>query len=92
MHKENKVEIYTRPGCIYCEYARRLLHHEGQPYTEYSITFQPERLEEMRQRTRGRTYPQVFINDESIGGFTELQALYSQSKHRRSKFASGNCA
>tara|TARA_R110002110_G_scaffold122488_1_gene298760 strand:- start:1162 stop:1428 length:267 start_codon:yes stop_codon:yes gene_type:complete len=87
MSKENEVEIYTRPGCIYCELARRLLHHEGQAYREYSISFEPERLQEMRQRTKGRTYPQVFINDESIGGFTELEALYSQSKFANVKRA-----
>ncbi len=86
MPKENKVEIYTRPGCGYCEAARRLLHHEGQAFTEYSITFEPERLREMRRRTRGRTYPQVFINGQSIGGFTELAALY-----RESKFAVNKC-
>lgn len=85
MPNENKVEIYTRPGCGYCESARRLLHHEGQPFTEYSITFEPQRLQEMRQRTKGRTYPQVFINDKSIGGFTELAALYRESKFAKNK-------
>lgn len=87
MKQANKVEIYTRPGCIYCELARRLLHHERQPYTEYNISFEPERLEEMRQRTRGRTYPQVFINDESIGGFTELEEIYRNSKFANVKRA-----
>ena len=69
------IEIYTRPGCGYCSHAKRLLTSKGLTFTEYDVYEQPEHLNDMRRRTLGRSYPQVFINGRSVGGFEELLAL-----------------
>ena len=68
------IEIYTRPGCGYCTNAKRLLDSKNLSYTEYDVYALPKNLAELQKRTDGRTYPQVFIENESIGGFTELLA------------------
>jgi glutaredoxin 3 len=65
-------EIYTRPGCGYCTHAKRLLTNKGVAFTEYDVYQQPEMVSHLRARTTGRTYPQIFINGNAIGGFTEL--------------------
>jgi len=76
----NNIEIYTRPGCGYCTHAKRLLSSKGLVFTEYDVYQHPEKISEMRYRTGGRTYPQLFINDQAVGGF---EALLQLEKHKR---------
>ena len=71
----SNIEIYTRPGCGYCSHAKRLLTGEGLSFVEYDVYQNGEYLEVMHSRTDGKTYPQIFINDISVGGFSELLAL-----------------
>lgn len=68
----SKVEIYTRPGCGYCTHAKRLLTSKGLDFIEYDVYKNPKYIVQLKHRTSGRTYPQVFIEDISVGGFTEL--------------------
>lgn len=67
-----KIEIYTRPGCGYCTHAKRLLTNKGLDYVEYDVYENPVYIKELQQRTTGRTYPQISIEELSVGGFTEL--------------------
>ncbi len=70
-----KVEMYHRPGCGFCYRAQALLQQKGVAYQGYNI-WSDERLHaEMMARTKGRTVPQILINDQPIGGCTELMAL-----------------
>ncbi|SFC31246.1 glutaredoxin domain-containing protein [Pseudoalteromonas denitrificans] len=69
------IEIYTRPGCGYCTHAKRLLQTKGLTFNEYDVYKYPDHLTDMRRRTLGRTFPQIFINNVSMGGFTELLDL-----------------
>jgi glutaredoxin 3 len=72
------IEIYTRPGCGYCTHAKRLLTSKGLAFTDYDVHKNPERASEMRSRTNGRTYPQVFINNVALGGFEDLLRMEQQ--------------
>ncbi|OUS27491.1 glutaredoxin ['Osedax' symbiont bacterium Rs2_46_30_T18] len=67
-----KVEIYTRPGCGYCTHAKRLLLNRGLAFVEYDVYLHPQHIEQLHNRTTARTYPQIFIGNQSIGGFSEL--------------------
>lgn len=69
------IEIYTRPGCGYCIHAKRLLHSRGLNFEEHDVYVQPHLLSVMQARTHGRTFPQVFIDGRSIGGFDDLLQL-----------------
>lgn len=69
------IEIYASPFCPYCNWARALLDSKGVKYTLYDVTRDPSLREEMGARSRYHTVPQIFINDQSIGGFDELSAL-----------------
>lgn len=78
---ESKVEIYTWSRCPFCIRAKGLLDKKGVQYTEYCIDGKPQEREEMSQRANGRTsVPQIFINDEHIGGCDDLYALESANK------------
>ncbi len=77
----NKIEIYTCPICIYCDRAKDLLVNKGLEFIEIELSKYPERREEMLSRTGGKkTVPQIFINNQFIGGFRELRNLNSSGE------------
>jgi glutaredoxin 3 len=76
-----KVEIYTGANCAYCVAAKNLLKSKGLDYQEFRIDQDPLKRDEMLTRAaQRRTVPQIFINDEHIGGFDELVAADRSGK------------
>jgi glutaredoxin 3 len=69
------VRIYTSVACPFCVQAKRLLDRKGVAYVEIDVTGDPERRAEMIEASGRRTVPQIFIAEQSIGGFDELYAL-----------------
>ena len=77
----SKVEIYTWQSCPFCIRAKTLLDQKGINYQEYSIDGDQEARSRMIDRANGRkTVPQIFINNEGIGGCEELYSLESANK------------
>jgi len=71
-----QVTIYTKPYCPYCVRAISLLEKKGVEFTEIEAAFDPEKKQEMLQRSGGRaTFPQIFIGEQHIGGFDDLRKL-----------------
>ena len=67
-----EIEIFTGPGCSYCEAAKALLNDRGLIFVERDIS-QPAVRSEFRERLpREKTVPQVFIDGEHIGGYEDL--------------------
>lgn len=76
-----KVEIYTRTMCGFCVRAKALLTQKNVEFDEISIDLHPEQRAQMIKRSSGgMTVPQIFINDQAIGGCDELMALEYQRK------------
>ena len=77
----SKVEIYTWQYCPFCIRAKALLDQKGINYQEYSIDGYQEARSRMIDRANGRkTVPQIFINNEGIGGCEELHSLESANQ------------
>ncbi|NJN57092.1 MAG: glutaredoxin 3 [Leptolyngbyaceae cyanobacterium SL_5_9] len=75
------VEIYTWSTCPFCIRAKALLNKKGVEFTEYSIDGDEDAREVMAERANGRrSLPQIFINDQHIGGCDDLYALNSRGK------------
>ncbi|MDY7003026.1 MAG: glutaredoxin 3 [Cyanobacteriota bacterium] len=73
---EANVEIYTWQTCPYCIRAKILLWWKGVNYTEYKIDGIETARNTMAERANGyRTVPQIFINDQHIGGCDEIYTL-----------------
>ncbi|USZ71635.1 FAD-dependent oxidoreductase [Natronosalvus halobius] len=71
-----RVEIYTKENCPYCEKAKNLFDAKEVEYETYNVTGDEDLFEEMVDRAEGRkTAPEVFVNDELIGGWDETSAL-----------------
>ncbi|SDR11314.1 glutaredoxin 3 [Natronobacterium texcoconense] len=76
MSDQPRVEIYTKEDCPYCDKAKDLFDSKGIEYEEYNVTGDEELFEEMVERANGRkTAPEVFIDDELIGGWDDTSAL-----------------
>lgn len=75
------VEIYTWSTCPFCIRAKALLTKKGVNFTEYCIDGDEAARSKMAERSRGRrSLPQIFINDQHVGGCDDLYALNSQNK------------
>jgi glutaredoxin 3 len=75
------VEIYTWSTCPFCIRAKALLTQKGLDFTEYCIDGDDEARFKMTKRADGRSsLPQIFINDQPIGGCDDLYALEKQGK------------
>ncbi|MEH2081662.1 MAG: glutaredoxin 3 [Nostoc sp.] len=76
-----KVEIYTWRTCPFCIRAKSLLKNKGVEFIEYSIDGDEVARNKMAQRANGRrSLPQIFINDNHVGGCDDIHALESQGK------------
>ncbi len=69
------VIIYSSAQCPYCVMAKQLLERKGVSYQEIRVDLDPEKRQEMMQKSRQRTVPQIFINGKSIGGYSDLAQL-----------------
>jgi len=67
------VEIFTGPNCSYCVAAKALLDARGIGYLERDMQDATVRQEFADRLPRVRSIPQVFIDDEHIGGFEDLK-------------------
>ncbi|WP_213014824.1 glutaredoxin 3 [Acinetobacter rathckeae] len=77
----SNVVIYSTTVCPYCVRAKQLLQRKGIEYKEVNLSNEaPEVRTELMQRTNHRTVPQIFINDQFIGGFDQLYALEREGK------------
>jgi glutaredoxin 3 len=75
------VEIYTWSTCPFCIRAKGLLNKKGVDYTEYGIDGDEAARNKMADRAGGRrSLPQIFINDQHIGGCDDIHALESSGK------------
>ncbi|PSF35671.1 glutaredoxin 3 [Aphanothece hegewaldii CCALA 016] len=75
------VEIYTWSACPFCIRAKALLNKKGVEFTEYAIDGDESARAKMAKRANGRkSVPQIFIDDQHIGGCDDLYALDRQGE------------
>ena len=73
-----KVEIYSKSNCSYCVMAMNFFESKKIDSEVYS-TDDPNIFDEMMKRNPyARTLPQIFIDDELIGGYTDLIEKYTE--------------
>jgi glutaredoxin 3 len=69
------VEMYSSELCGFCYRARMLLESKGVGYVLRDVNREAGCREEMVQRSRRHTVPQIFIDGLHVGGCDELYAL-----------------
>jgi glutaredoxin 3 len=72
----SRVVMYSTAMCPYCQRAEALLRARGvADIDKIRIDLEPQRRDEMIERTGRRTVPQIYIGDRHVGGFDDLAAL-----------------
>jgi glutaredoxin 3 len=75
------VTIYTGPLCNFCDAAKRLLARNNAEYKEINIATAEGAMDEMIKKANGRrTVPQIFFDEQHIGGYDEIRALEKENK------------
>lgn len=73
------VTVYTTRYCPYCNAAKDLLRSKKAEFHEIDVSDDDE-FDALVERTGWKTVPQIFIENEMIGGFNELAALDREGK------------
>lgn len=75
-----EITIYTTNYCPYCTAAKALFKSKNLPFTEISVEGDTEKRRWLVEQTGRTTVPQIFIGNQSVGGFDDVNALNSQGK------------
>lgn len=73
--------MYSGPMCSFCEAAKRLLKRNNLEYQIIDISSEEGLIDEMIKKANGRrTIPQIFFNEQHVGGYQELRELEKNNK------------
>ncbi len=81
------IEVYTRPGCSFFVAAKKILAHNDLPFVEYDTARSYRRLAVMRTHAPAKTFPQIVIDQQWIGGFEDLLAYDFTQRVRTSSIS-----
>ena len=68
------IEIYGKLQCPYCYKAKALCERENYEYSYKQLDVDFTREEFFAMFPTARTFPQIKIDSELVGGYTELEA------------------
>lgn len=69
-------KIYGSPSCTYCGSAKNLLESKGYSFEYVDVSKDVDGLMMLRENNL-MTVPQIWFNDEHIGGFSDLQNYFN---------------
>ena len=74
-----KAIVWSKYQCTFCDQAKALLESKGISYEERKIGDGYTREELLEAVPTARTVPQIFLDDEYVGGFNELKTKLTES-------------
>ena len=75
-----RITVYTRKLCSFCTRATRELEAAGYAFEEIAADGNPALRAELLERSGQSTLPQIFVGDESVGGYRELTIMLSNGR------------
>ena len=80
-----KIEIYSKPACPFCDkalfLAQQVVQESVHTFNKYMLNEDFTREELFEKFPTARTFPQITIDGESIGGYTEFEAYLRENKY-----------
>jgi glutaredoxin 3 len=70
-----KILIYSKSTCVYCTRAKDLLDKNSIPYQAIDLNSNVDLHQKLAAKTGQNTVPYVFVNDQFIGGFSQLKSM-----------------
>lgn len=74
-----KAILWSKYDCPYCEQAKALLKSKGIQFEEKKIGDGYTKEELLEAVPTARSVPQIFLDGELVGGFTELRKKLTES-------------
>lgn len=68
-----KAVVWSKYHCPFCDQAKNLLKAKGIPFEERKIGDGWTKEELLEAVPNARTVPQIFIDEQLVGGYTELR-------------------
>jgi len=80
--KENKMKaiVWSKDQCPYCDQAKALLKSRNIEFEERNIMHAWTKEQLLEAVPNARSVPQIFLDDQLVGGFTELRTKLTESK------------
>ncbi len=75
-----RVDVYTWQTCPFCRRAKALMTAAGIAYREHPIDGDSAALQGLKEKSGIASVPQIFVDDQFIGGCDDLQRLYDEGK------------
>jgi len=76
----NNVVVWSKDACFYCQMAKNLLELKDIEFEERNTSLNEEHRKSLFEAVpNAKTLPQIFVGDEYIGGFTELQKYLKEN-------------
>lgn len=75
-----KAVIWSKYHCPYCDQAKALLTQRGISFEERKIGDGYSKEDLLEAVPTARTVPQIFLDDQLIGGFTELKKYFEEQR------------
>lgn len=70
----SEVVVYSTEPCSFCARVKGLLQARGVEFTEVNLSKDPQGRIELAGRTGMMSFPQVVVDGDLLGGFSEVQA------------------
>jgi glutaredoxin len=74
-----KAIVWSKDNCTFCDQAKALLEQRNIAYEEKKIGYGYTREDLLEAVPSARTVPQIFVNNNHVGGFTELRQYIEQT-------------
>lgn len=73
-----KATVWSKYHCPYCDQAKALLTQKGIPFEEKKIGDGYSKEDLLEAIPTARTVPQIFLDEQLVGGFTELKKYFEE--------------
>ena len=74
-----KAIVWSKDNCAFCDQAKALLEQRNMAYEERKIGYGYTREDLLEAVPTARTVPQIFVNNNHVGGFTELKKYIEET-------------
>lgn len=75
-----KATIWSKYDCPYCDHAKALLNQKGIPFEEKKVGDGYTKEDLLEAVPTARTFPQIFLGEQYIGGFTDLRDHFAKAQ------------
>ena len=74
-----KAIVWSKDNCTFCDQAKALLEQRNIAYEEKKIGYGYTREDLLEAVPTARTVPQIFVNNNHVGGFIELRKYIEET-------------